>query len=233
LTRHELKEQLQHDAFRDNVDFAVGYAAAHRKQVLRGAAILLAVLAIAGLSYAVYRYQKSQRQQALSAALTIAEAPVTTEPNQIGKAFANQQTKDLAAIKAMSDVAAKYNGTEEGDAAQYYLAGLQANQGKYSEAEKNLKAVSDSRSSFSALAKVALAQLYTGEGKTGQAKTILEGLVSHPTALVSREQATILLANAVKTSDPKRAKQLLESLKKPDERPAVERAANQSLENVK
>jgi predicted negative regulator of RcsB-dependent stress response len=230
LTRHELKEQLQHDAFRDNVDVAVGYVALHRQQMIRYAVIALIVAVIAGISYGIYRYQKSQREQALQAAIQIAEAPVSAQADPYGKSFTTQDAKNQAALKALGDVASKYNGTEEGDAAQYYMAGLQAESQKYADAERNFKAVAASGSSYSALAKVGLAELYAGEGKTDQAKTILQDLIAHPTALVSKEQATLLLAGVLKTQDPKRSIQLAESLKGPNQRPAVSRAAEQLVQ---
>lgn len=233
MTRHELKEQLQHDAFRDNVDIAVDYVATHRRQVVRWTVIALAVAIVAGVAYGIYSYQRAQRQQALQSAMSVLEDPVAPQPDGFGKTFTTQQAKDQAAMKALGDVAAKYSGSREGDAALYMLAGLQASNSKYSEAERNFKAVADSSSEYSALAKVGLAQLYTGQGKVQDAKKILEGLVSHPTALVSKEQATLLLANVLKETDPKRAKQLADSLKVPSERAAVERAAGQIASDAK
>jgi predicted negative regulator of RcsB-dependent stress response len=165
--------------------------------------------------------------------MAIVDAPVEPNPDGFGTSFKTQQAKDQASTKALSDVAAKYSGSAEGDAARYMLAGIQASNSKYDEAERNFKAVADSSSEYSALAKVGLAQLYVGQGKAQQAKTILEGLVAHPTAMVSKEQATLLLASVLKDSDPKRAKQLAESLKVPNERAAVERAAGQIAADAK
>jgi predicted negative regulator of RcsB-dependent stress response len=233
LTRHELKEQLQHDAFKDNVDVAVGYVATHRQQVVRYAVIALVIAVIAGVSYGVYRYQKTQREQALQSAMAIVEAPVAAQPDGFGKSFATQQAKDDASMKALSDVAARYSGTDQGEAARYYLAGLQVGNQKYAEAERNFKAVSDSGSQFAALAKVGLAELYVGQGRVDQAKTLLQDLAAHPTPMVSKEQATILLASALKTEDPKRSKQLADSLKTPTQRPAVTRAADQITQESK
>jgi predicted negative regulator of RcsB-dependent stress response len=233
LTRHELKEQLQHDAFRDNVDVAVDYVATHRQLVIRWAVAVLVAATILGLSYGVYRYQKIKRNQALQSALDVADAPVSTQSDHLGVSFTSEQLKNAAAIKALSDVASRYTGTEQGDVAQYYLAGLQASTSKFSDAERNFKAVAQASTPVSALARVGLAELYAGQGRTDEAKTLLQNLVSHPNALVSREQATILLAGVLKSQDPKRAGQLLDSLKGPMERPAVERAASQVLSDTK
>ena len=233
MTRNEIRERLQLDAFRDNADVAAGYVVTHRRQVIRWVILALVAAAIIGTGYGIYRYQVAQRQKALEAAMQIVEAPIATESDPYGPSFTTQQAKDQASIKALSDVASKYSGTEQGDAAQYYLAGLQATTGKYPEAERNFKAVSGSGTQFAALAKVGLAQLYLGQGHADQAKPILQGLVSDPTALVSKEQATLLLASALRTDDPKRSKQLAQSLKTPTQRPAVTTAADQIVQELK
>jgi hypothetical protein len=150
-----------------------------------------------------------------------------------GLSFPTLEKKNAAATKALSDVASQYANTEQGDIARYYLAGLQASENKYAEAEANFKAVANSSSAVAALAKVGLAELYAGEGKNDQAQTILEKLVANPTPLVSRSQATIMLANVIKSKDPQRARQLLDSLKGPTEAPAVTEAANQLLQEIK
>lgn len=233
MTRHELKEQLQHDAFRDNVDIAVGYVALHRQQVVRWVAIALGIAILAGIGYAVYRYQQAQRDHALQAALDIAAAPVMDKPDGFGISYTSESAKNAAEAKALSDVASHYSGSEQGDIAQYYLAGLQASEGKYADAERNFKAVANSSKPVSSLAKVGLAELYAGEGRMDEAKTILERLVANPNALVSRGQATVLLAGVLKTHDPKRARQLVDSLKGPAQTPAVSRAAEEILQDTK
>lgn len=233
LTRHELKEQLQHDAFRDNVDTALDYFTTHREQLVRWIAVLVVVAIGVGVGYWVYAHQKASRDRALQAALDIADAPVMPQPDGFGLSFPTLEKKNAAATKALTDVASKYASTEQGGIARYYLAGLQVSESKYAEAEANFKAVANSNTAVAALAKVGLAELYAGEGKADQAQTILEKLVAKPTSLVSRSQATIMLANVIKGKDPQRAKQLVDSLKTPTEAPAVTEAANQVLQEIK
>ena len=232
MTRHELKEQVQHDHFTDSVDVALDYVSTHRQQVTLYSVIAVAVIVIAGLTAWYMQHQKQVRQQALRSALEIVEAPVSAKATPYGKSFPTKEAKDQAAIKALSDVASKYNGNEAGDAAQYFLGTMQADNGKYAEAEKNFKTVADSTTPYSAFAKVALAELLAGQGKMDPAKTILEGLIQHPTPLVSKDQATLLLAGILKDSDPGRAKQLAESLKGPTGRAGVQRAADQLTQEL-
>ncbi|MGH9695204.1 MAG: tetratricopeptide repeat protein [Bryobacteraceae bacterium] len=232
MTRHELKEQVQHDHFLDTVDVAVDYVSAHRRLVTIYGAIAVAVVVIVGLTAWYMQHQKQARRQALNSALEIVEAPVSAQATPYGKSFPTKQAKDQAAIKVLSDVASKYSGSEAGDAAQYFLGTIQVDNGKYAEAEKNFKTVGDSKTQYSAFAKVALAELFAGQGKLDQAKTILDGLIQHPTPLISKNQATLLLAGILKDSDPARAKQLAESLKGPTERAGVQRAADQFVQGI-
>ena len=48
MTRHELKEQIQHDQFTDSVSRVVDYISANREKVTRWAIAAIVVLAIAG-----------------------------------------------------------------------------------------------------------------------------------------------------------------------------------------
>jgi predicted negative regulator of RcsB-dependent stress response len=233
LTRHELKEQLQHDAFRDHVDVAIDYVVTHQRQAVRWVAIAVAIAVVAGIGYGVFRYQKNKRDHALQAALDIAGAPVIPKPDGFGLTYASEQSKNSAAAKALGEVASSYSGSEQGAVAQYYLAGIEAGEGRNADAERNFKAVANTGFQVSSLARTGLAELYAGTGRIDEAKTVLEDLVAKPNSLVSREQATILLANVLKDQDPKRATQLVQSLKGPLERPAVARAAEEGLQDSK
>ncbi len=93
--------------------------------------------------------------------------------------------------------------------------------------EADLKKVADSSCDCSALAKVALAQLYVGENRSADAQDLLRGLINKPNSLVSKDQAQILLAQLEQTTNPKDAKKILQSLKTPNEDPVVARAADQ------
>ena len=150
-----------------------------------------------------------------------------------GLTFTSDQSKNAAASKALADMASRYSGSEQAAVAQYYLAGLEASESKYADAERNFKAVSNTGFQVSSLAKTGLAEVYAGTGRIDEAKTVLENLVAKPNSLVSRDQATILLANVLKEQDPKRAKQLVDSLKGPSESPAVARAAEEGVQDSK
>lgn len=222
MTRHELKEQLQHDHFTDAVTGVVSYTQTHRESVIRWAVILGIVLILGGGAFWYAAYRNSVRQQDLENAFAVLETPVGT-PSQLGKTFPTQDAKTQASIKALQDVIAKDGGTRQGLIAQYYLGTMKAAKQDMKGAETDLQAVANSSSECAPLAKIALAQIYAGENRNGEAQALLRDIINKPTDLVSKAQAEILLAHLDETSNPQEAKKLLQSLRAETD-PAVTRA---------
>jgi hypothetical protein len=223
LTRHELKEQLQHDRFTDAVSGAVTYARSHRENLVRWLTAAGIVLVIAGLAFWYMAYRNAARQQDLDNAFAILEAPVGA-PTQLGKSFPTQDAKNAASIKALQDVVAKDGGTRQGLIAQYYLGTLKAARQDTKGAEADLQSVANSASECAPLAKIALAQLYAGENRLRDAQNLLRDIINKPTDLVSKSQAEILLARLDQATNPQEAKKLLQSLRTGNQDPAVSRA---------
>jgi lipopolysaccharide biosynthesis regulator YciM len=170
-------------------------------------------------------YQRSLRQQDLSAALSIMDASVGPS-NDYAKTYATEDAKQQALIQALSGVVKKDAGSREGRIAQYYLGALKARTNDVKGAESDLRAVADSKSETSPLAKIALAQLYVGQNRLAEAQGLLRSLINSPTDLVSKAQAQILLAQLTQTTDPKESKAVLQSIDKTArQRAAVSRAA--------
>jgi predicted negative regulator of RcsB-dependent stress response len=226
LTRHELKEQLQHDQFTDAVSRVVDYTTQHKEQATRIGVIACIALIVAGGLWWYLSYQSSVRQRGLQAAFAVVDAQVGPS-NELVKTFPTEQAKTQASMKALSDLLAKYPGTREGLIAQYYLGTLKAQQGDTKGAEADLSNVADSSNDCKSLAKIALAQLYMGQGRTAEAQRLLQSIIEKPSDLVSKAQAQIMLARLDQTVNPKAAKALLQSLKSPTESPAIARAANE------
>jgi hypothetical protein len=227
LTRHELKEQLQHDQFTDAVSGAVSYASSHRSTVIRAAVALGLVLVLVGGTWWYIAHARDQRRQDLAAAMAVVDASIGP-PNDLAKTFATEDAKQQASLKALSDVVTKDGGTNEGFAAQYYRGTIKAQRNDTKGAETDLRAVADSSAPTAALAKIALAQLYLGQNKNSEAIALLRALVKNPTSLVSKAQAQILLAQVNGRTNPKEAKSILQTIEKTDRgRPAVGRAADQ------
>jgi predicted negative regulator of RcsB-dependent stress response len=211
LTRKEL---LRTDQFTQTIEHAADYFGMHRKQAAQVVAgVAVAAVAAVGI-YLWLDHAASIRAAKLSEAMQTASA-------QIGPAlqgslsFPTQDAKDAAEIKAFSAIAAQYGSTKEGAIAEYSLAGLASASGHNDEARKRYEKVADSgNKDYASLAKLALAQLDFGEGKTAESEKILRDLMANPTAVVSKEQATITLVHQIAKTRPAEARAMLDPLLK-------------------
>lgn len=227
MTRHELKEQLQHDQFTDAVSSAVGYASSHRQSLIRWSIIGAVIVVIAVGAWLYLRSQREARRQDLATALAVVDAQVGP-PNDYAKTYPTEDAKQDAAMKALSAVVSKDGGTKEGLIAQYYRGTLRVQKNDKAGAEADLKTVADSNSEVAPLAKIALAQIYISEKKTIAAQGLLKGLVDDPKDLVSKAQAQVLLAQLDQTTDPQQSKNVLRGIENTDQqRPAVKKATEQ------
>ncbi len=228
MTRHELKDQLQHDQFTDTVSNVVSYSTSHRQTIIKYSILVGIAVIIAAVAVWFSNYRANIRQDDLQAAFTVLDIPVgAATPGSTGKTFATQDEKTKAAQKAFADVLAKDGGSREGFIAQYYLGTLKAQAGDEKSAESDLTAAANSRTDISSLAKIALAQLYVGQKKSGQAENLLRDVINKPTDLVSKPQAQIMLAQMLESSNPRESKKIVQSLRTPNQRPAVTRALEQ------
>jgi tetratricopeptide (TPR) repeat protein len=227
LTRKELKT----DKFAEEVTHSLAFLSGHRRQaILYGAGGLVLVLLIAGIFF--YRRNAAQdRQAALTAALRISSASIGTPsgPDDVRVMFPTQAAKEEAERKAFQELSAKYPSSNEAAVAEYQIGVLDANAGNLDAAAKHFQAaITYGDTEYSAIAKLSLAQVYVGQGKTGEVETLLRDLIAHPTLLVSKEQATLMLAKAISDSKPEEARNLLEPLEK-DTRTTISQNAAELL----
>jgi predicted negative regulator of RcsB-dependent stress response len=210
ITRKELKS----DKFALEVGQTVSFFEEHRQEILRYGAIALGVAALIAGWLVYQKHQRAGREEALAGAILVQEAPIGAQPNAGGLNFPTQAAKDEAATKAFASLAAKYQGTTEGEVAQYYLGAIEADASKMPEAEKRFQEVAQhGNDNFASLAKLSLAQIYYSDGRDAQGEAILRDLMEHPTALVSKDQATITLARYLIIKRPAEARKLLDPLK--------------------
>jgi predicted negative regulator of RcsB-dependent stress response len=231
VDRHTRKD-LKTDKFALEVRHGVEYVSDHRKQAMRVGGVALGVLIVILGVYFYRQYQHGVRQEALHHALLIQNAAIGPQQNEFTPAFPTQPERQKAAVKAFSDLAAKYPGTEEGVIAQYYLATNAADSGKIPEAQKRFESVvEDGSANIASLAKLALAQIYASEGRLADGEKLLRGLMDNPTVLVSKEQATFALAHLLENTRPEEARKLLEPFRS-SQRTALSRAAISALSNA-
>jgi predicted negative regulator of RcsB-dependent stress response len=221
LTRKELKS----DKFALEVQHSVEFVSEHRKQLLRwGPPAAVVVLLIAGVLW--YRnYQHNAREEALHSAMRIQNSTIGPKQSEYVITFPTPQEREAAVQKAWRELAAKYPGTQEGDIAEYFLGTNAADQGNLPEAAKHFDAAIDSGSGpYASEAKLALAQVDASQGKLNDGVKLIQSVIDHPTVMVSKDAATLALAELVKNSDPKRAHQLVDPLRS-SPRAAVSQAA--------
>lgn len=221
LTRKELKT----DKFVLEFEHGVELFTTHRQQITRWGSIAAGV-AVVVVAIMLYRgHQHNVRQEALHSAMEIQNAAIGPSSNPLVLSFPNAAERDKAVQKAFGDLAAKYPGTDEGAVAEFFLGTNAADNGKLSDAEKYFKAAVDSGSGpYASVAKLSLAQIYASEGKLADGEKLLQSVIDHPTVLVSKDEATIVLAQMMESSNPQKARKLLEPLRT-SRRPNVSKAA--------
>jgi predicted negative regulator of RcsB-dependent stress response len=228
LTRKELKS----DRFALEVQHSVEYVSEHRRQVVRWAVIAIAAACLI-VAFVVYRnYQRSVRQEKLSAAMLIINATIGPAPSEYVLAFPTTADRDKAFDKAFTELATNYSGTDEGLLAEFYLGTHAADLGNIDAAAKHYKVVADAGSGpYSSMAKLSLAQIYAAQGKQADGEKLIQSVIDHPTELVSKEAATIALAKLVAPKDPARARKMLEPLRG-NPRSSISRAALNALDEM-
>ena len=210
ITRKELKT----DKFALEVEHTFTFFEEHQKEALRYGAIALAVILLGAGIYFYRGHQGVVRQQALAGAILVQEAPVGSNNPSAALTFATAAEKNAAAIRAFSEVAARYSGSREAIIAENYLGAIAADNGKLDEAAKRFQHVAESGDRFLApVAKLSLAQVYLSQGKVKEAQDLLRSLVANPSDFVSKEQATFALARALAKTNPEEARKLVDPLR--------------------
>jgi predicted negative regulator of RcsB-dependent stress response len=224
----QLKKVVKQDEFKEQVWHGIDFMSAHTAEAKKYGAIALAVLLVAGGVYFYIHHQADVREQALADALKVDDATVGANVQAANLHYNTQQEKDAATEKAFRELAAKYNGTQEGAIAELNLGQAAVDKGDMAGGEKYLKDVVDSGPpAYGSQAALALAQLYAMEGKMADAEKVIDNLIKHPTVTVSKEEAELAQAKLIAKTDPERARKILEGLR--TERAAISKAAMSAL----
>jgi len=210
LTRKELKT----DKFAVEVQHGVEYVTEHRQQMaLWGAIAAVVVIAVVGW-YIYSNHEHGVREQKLAEALRIQNSQVgPTSANPWVLTFPTEEARQKALTTALTELATKYSGSEEGTVAQYLLGASAADKGNLGEAERRLRDAVDGKGPYTSMAKLALARVLASEGKINDAESLLRSLIEKPTVFVSKDEATIVLAQILAPTRPEEARKLLEPLR--------------------
>ncbi len=226
------RKELKGDKFAEEVFDIFDWASVHKAEVIRYGAIAAAVVVIAIGGVIYQRSQAEARQEALAQALQIDEGAVGPGAPPSIMHYDTPADKDKARVKAFTDLATKYSGTQEGAFGSFALASDAVDKGNLAEAEKRFREVADSGpKAYAALARSSLARVLMAEGKTADAQKILKDLADSPTLTVSKEAATLDLAQAMGKTDPAGALKLLDPLRTSSRQP-VSRVAVTEYGNI-
>ena len=210
----QTRKDLKTDKFAEDVFDIFDWASAHKAEVARYGAILVAVaLIIMGVVY-YNRSQAATREEALAKALRIDDATTGDVVQPANMHFDTEAEKDKARIQAFTELSAKYKGTQEAAVADMYLGSYAVDAGNLAEAEKRYKkVVDDGPKAYAGLARLSLAQVYSSEGKMADAEKVLRDAIANPSLTVSKEHATIVLGQLLAQSNPAEAHKLLDPLR--------------------
>lgn len=227
MDRH-LKKVAKQDEFKEQVWHSIDFLKQHPSEIKKYGGIALAVLLVTGGVYFYVHHQSTAREEAIAQALKVTDATVGPAVQPTNLHFNTQEEKDQAVEKAFREVAAKYPGTQEGAIASMNLGQTAVDKGDLAAGEKDFKNVVDSApEAYASQAALALAQLYSIEGKTAEAQKLLDNLIKHPTVTVSKDEAQLAMARVQAKTDPHAACKMLDTLR--SQRAAISRAAMTEL----
>ena len=226
------RKDLKGDKFAEEVFDIFEWISAHKGEVMRygGIAVAVAIIAVGVVLY--NRSQAETRQEALAAALAIEDGSVGPTAPPAVMHYDTPEDKDKARVKAYTNLATKYSGTQEGAFGSFALASDAIDKGNMAEAEKRYREVATSGpKAYAALANIALARVLVAEGKPADAQKILQNLTNNPALTVSKAAATLDLAEVMSKNDPSGALKLLDTLRTSPRQP-VSRVAVTEYGNI-
>ncbi len=236
--RHQLKQDAFSRATIGAAEKTAHWSVEHRNTLIISG-IAVAILLAVGVGGWYYLGQEDQKASFdLTQAVRTMDTPLRTPgtPAQPDfPSFTSAKERNQAAQKQLQAIVDRYPHTRTADMARYLLGVTASNMGDSSAAEKDFQAVASSGPrDVLALAKFALAALYSETNRTKEAVALYQELINKPTVTVSKVSAQMQLAALYQNSNqPLDAKRLYEQIKK--ENPANEagQLATQKLAQLK
>lgn len=191
-------------------------------------------LLLAALVVSLWTSNRSQKAQAaFDAAMEVYDAPIQQpgdRPIPNVKTYPSAAARAKAANPLFKAAADNYGLFRAGQNARYF-AGLTANDmGDARSAEADLQQAAKGRDSgVNALAKLALADLYTTLNRSADAARLYEDLIAHPAMTVSANAARLAFAESLAGANPQKARQLYAQVKDSDKTTVAGQVAAQKL----
>ena len=232
-TRRQLKQDQFTAAFTERVHWAVE----HRQKLIWGAVVVAAALAVGLTVWGYTHYRQSRANEALARAMQTYNAPIRPageQPAQGTQSFASASERSKAAHAEFARVADQYSSTRSGRLARYFSGVTAVELGDNAAAERDLKKAAETGDSdLSALAKLALANLYRNTNRQADAVKLYKDLIDHPTRTVSKPAAQLELATVFASTQPDEARRIYEQIKKENPQGAASQIADSRLQGLK
>jgi predicted negative regulator of RcsB-dependent stress response len=234
------RRQLKQDKFAQTTGEIISEAVAHSRSLIITAVITAIMLALALGSGWYWNYRNQQANLALGKAMDSYNAPLRppdtpAQEDTTAPSFPSALERARTARQQFQQIARKYGFTKSGQAARYMAALTAIDMGDSMAGEQELKQVADSRNhDMAALAKLALAGVYTNSNRSKEALQLYQYLVSHPTDSVSKEMAELELASLYTASNQAaEATKVYNQLIKDNPKGAAASIAQQRLQAMK
>jgi tetratricopeptide (TPR) repeat protein len=228
-TRHALKQ----DNFVEATTSGIDWLQSHRANVIKIGAVVLVAVALIVTGAVVYNSRSEQSQVAFGKAMDIYSTPLRQPgqpalPNDPSYASAAERAK--AANPLFVQVADQYGWLKAGANAEYFAGLTYLDLSQTASAEKELQKASGSHDKgLAALAKMALAGLYSQTGRDSQAVDLYNQVIKSPTVTVPASSAKLQLAQLYENTNPIEAKKIYAELKDKDKTTAAGQIAAQKL----
>lgn len=213
MASHLSRKELKHDAFVEEVGHQVHFLAQHRKQVVVGLVVVIALIVGIASFVGYQRTRAAAANAALQDAVRLFNGTVTTEQAMGRVTFATTGERNRRVTEALEGIKSEYSGTDQAAAADYYLGLLNVEEGEYDAAKTHLQvAVAGAGPQYSSLARLTLANVLGIQGDVATAREHYDALVKNPSEVVPADRAKLELARMLADKDPEAAKPLLEEL---------------------
>ena len=211
--KRQHRKEIKRDELVTGFEQSVSWIKAHEREAR---ATVIAVVAVGVLALGVNTFQGQRHaaaEKAFAAALDIFHAPTAAEvpagaekPPRVD--YATPAEKYQKAAAAFDGVERRFGSQPAGRRARFYAALCRIEMGDYAEAQKGLDQVvsgSERTSLESALARIALADLYRRRGETDKAVAAYRQLVDDASLAIPRDHVLMSLAGTLE--DARRTKE--------------------------
>lgn len=130
---HLTRKEIKRDEITQALGRTVDYATSHSQLLIKGVVAVVAIAAVAGLTFLYLRHRESKAGAALAGAMRVYQAeinPTTPKPDDpIKPSFPDVASRSAKAKELFESVRSRFGGAEAGRVAKVYLGRIAAEAG--------------------------------------------------------------------------------------------------------